>query len=449
MIQAQSPAFAQTPSDSLLTQAAIGTGFTYQGQLMQGDTAVNGSCNLTFKLYDAFIFGTQVGSDINNPSVTVNDGQFSIKLDFGEGAFNGEARYLSITINSCNGAGPTIILVPRIALNPTPYALALPGLWTQQNVTSPNIIAGHHTNTISATVYGSTISGGGNIPNSNQILNNYGTIGGGVGNMVDGNIGTIGGGLHNTVNEQYGTISGGRSHTVGGGYGTISGGINNTVNNWYGTISGGSHNIVSGNYATVPGGRSNSALGNYSFAAGYRAKANADGCFVWADSYDGDVTCSIANAFYARARGGVRFYTNSSLTTGVTLAAGGGSWSSISDRAAKENFVPVDGQAILAEVVAMPIESWNYIAQDPSIRHMGPMAQDFHAAFGLGVDNKHINTIDADGVALAAIQGLNQKVETVETENELLVQANTQLRADLAEMEARLAALEALIGQEK
>ena len=54
----------------------------------------------------------------------------------------------------------------------------------------------------------------------------------------------------------------------------------------------------------------------------------------------------------------------------------------------------------------IPMGTWNYKTQDPSIRHIGPMAQDFYAAFGLGVDDRHIGTVDADGVALAAIQGL-------------------------------------------
>ena len=55
--------------------------------------------------------------------------------------------------------------------------------------------------------------------------------------------------------------------------------------------------------------------------------------------------------------------------------------------------------------------SWNYKAQGRDIRHFGPMAQDFHAAFGLGESDRTITTVDADGVALAAIQGLNAKLE--------------------------------------
>jgi hypothetical protein len=84
-----------------------------------------------------------------------------------------------------------------------------------------------------------------------------------------------------------------------------------------------------------------------------------------------------------------------------------------SDRNLKENFAPVSPRDVLAKVAALPISHWNFKG-DAATPHVGPMAQDFHAAFGLGTDDKHIATVDADGVALAAIQGLNQKVEEKE-----------------------------------
>jgi len=100
----------------------------------------------------------------------------------------------------------------------------------------------------------------------------------------------------------------------------------------------------------------------------------------------------------------------------------------ISDRGVKENFEAVDGREVLARLAKIPIESWNLKSQDPSIRHIGPMAQDFYSAFCVGEDNRHIGTTDADGVALAAIQGLY----------ELAREKDTQIKA----LEARLAALE-------
>jgi hypothetical protein len=101
-----------------------------------------------------------------------------------------------------------------------------------------------------------------------------------------------------------------------------------------------------------------------------------------------------------------------------------------SDRHAKENFAHINPAEVLEKVAALPICRWNF-KQDPNVEHVGPMAQDFHAAFGLGADDKHIATVDADGVALAAIQGLNEKLE--------------EKTARIAELEARLAGLEKLI----
>lgn len=120
-----------------------------------------------------------------------------------------------------------------------------------------------------------------------------------------------------------------------------------------------------------------------------------------------------------RAAGGVYFYTNSGMTTGSYLAAGGGSWASVSDRDMKENFEPVNGGDMLSKLISMPITTWNYKSQDPSIRHIGPMAQDF-AGFGVGEDDKHITTIDADGIALAAIQELAKQVQELKAENKKL-----------------------------
>lgn len=81
-----------------------------------------------------------------------------------------------------------------------------------------------------------------------------------------------------------------------------------------------------------------------------------------------------------------------------------------SDRGQKENFASVDVQAILDGVDGLTLESWNYKADDRSVRHLGPMAQDFAKAFGLGDSDKQIHAVDASGVALAAVQALYQMV---------------------------------------
>jgi hypothetical protein len=146
---------------------------------------------------------------------------------------------------------------------------------------------------------------------------------------------------------------------------------------------------------------------------------------------------------FLKTPGGTTIFSNEAQTNGVSLAAGGGSWTSVSDRHAKENFEPVDAQSVLAQVAVLPLSRWNYKSQDASIRHLGPMAQDFKAAFGLGETDTGITSVDADGVALAAIQGLNAKVDggTQQTKAEL-----AELRAENAALKARLEKLEQLLG---
>ena len=98
--------------------------------------------------------------------------------------------------------------------------------------------------------------------------------------------------------------------------------------------------------------------------------------------------------------------------SGVQMAPGAGSWSSLSDRQLKTALRAIDTRALLDRLVAIPVQEWSYIAQGVGVRHIGPMAQDFKAAFSVGENDTTISTVDADGVALAAIQGLNEKLES-------------------------------------
>jgi len=297
------------------------------------------------------------------------------------------------------------------------------------------ISGGYFNTTIAA--YAPTIGGGeGNLIEARC---DGATIAGGLGNRIrtEAFNSTIGGGLSNTIETDafLATIGGGFVNTVQSRarYSTIGGGELNTNNGAYSVISGGSQNTTYGAFSTVPGGKDNFAGGEFSLAAGRRAKAYGIGTFVWADSTDADVSSTANNQFVARASGGVVFYSNPDLTSGVVLPPGGGSWAILSDRNAKENLEPVDGRAVLDKLCAVPLATWNYKTQDKSIRHIGPMAQDFAAAFRVGEDAKHITGVDADGVALAAIQGLNEIVQEKD--------------ARIAALEKSVAELKEIVGQ--
>ena len=184
---------------------------------------------------------------------------------------------------------------------------------------------------------------------------------------------------------------------------------------WKSPLPGGRLNAANGFGSTVPGGSDNTAAGNYSFASGRHARANHDGSFVWADSSDFDFASTVPDGFFVRAVGGVKFVAgidgSGGQTAGVRCVAGSSAWTTLSDRNSKTNFAAVNSRAVLERLAAIPLQTWNWKSQDASIRHIGPMAQDFFAAFNVGEDERHITTVDADGVALAAIQGLNEKVE--------------------------------------
>ena len=107
-----------------------------------------------------------------------------------------------------------------------------------------------------------------------------------------------------------------------------------------------------------------------------------------------------------------------------------------SDRNLKEGFESVDPREILAAVAALPIERWSYKGE--TVRHLGPMAQDFAAAFGLGADDRHIFPLDAAGVALAAIQGLHGLVQAQGNRLEALERELAALRGETAALRLEL-----------
>lgn len=634
-------------------QTPVGTGFSYQGQLVRDGAPVSDTCSFTATLFDAATGGTQVGNRQTLSAIPVTGSLFTLHLDFGTNVFTGPARYLELGVR-CSDDAATSTLAGRARIDAVPYAqfaesavAAQTAAFAQEvdpaftdarywrhggntapnpavlgttnplsltfvvsntaalrlfpNVTAPNLIGGAPTNqldsadllgvviaggagntaslsyaTISggenntASSFASTVSGGSN----NTASSAQSTVSGGTGNTASGYVSVVGGGINNTASSAWstigggqnnqnsstsGTISGGENNTAGGGAmatvgggrnntasaadSTVSGGAQNTASSTAGTVGGGNLNTASGSYAAISGGSNNSASGQYavvgggntnsasagyatvaggnanlanttsatvaggqnnqasafaafvgggennqaagiasviaggqnnqagifvssvgggsgntasgplstipggegnlasepySFAAGRRAQAVHQGAFVWADATNADFASTAANQFRARATGGVTFITAADGSAGVSLPAGGGAWATVSDRNAKTAFVPVDPQAILERVSALPISTWQYRTEASEIRHMGPMAQDFAAAFGLGANDVSISTVDADGVALAAIQGLHAQNQAQAAQISALTAQNAALEARLAALEQRM-----------
>jgi hypothetical protein len=266
-------------------------------------------------------------------------------------------------------------------------------------------------------------------------------IGGGETNQIEsgGTYGGIVSGNLNNLSAEYGFIGAGISNNVSGEGGYIAAGGYNTVSGEGAVVDGGFNSTAAGTFATIPGGYANSAAGTYSFAVGARASAAQNGTFVWSDGSDGDTILTSAHAyqFLARASGGFTLYTNAGSTVGAVLAPGSGTWASVSDRNVKTGIVPLDDAAVLAKVDALPISRWSYKSEH-GVRHVGPMAQDFYAAFGVGADDKHITSIDEDGVALAAIKALHGALHTQETTSYAAI---STLRAENARLRRQLASM--------
>lgn len=311
------------------------------------------------------------------------------------------------------------------------------------------------------------------------------SVGGGEFNAATGNLSAIGGGSGNAATGLRSTIGGGSGNTASGNFATVGGGEGN--------CAGGQYSWAGGRYAKVRPGSDSGAtsLGCSNAPIALTAEGDA-GSFVWADSTNADFISQRANQFRVRANGGVEFQTgtlglaavsNSASTanptlvlnnggtgrlllafTGDTGIPGGtedrmrlenngdlwisGALTTNSDRAQKEDIQSVDAQIVLDRLSELQINSWRYLSGSEGVRHIGPMAQDFHAAFGFGVSETTISTVDAQGIAFAAIQALNQRLLESQAEVAVLKVQSGQMRelADRnADLESRLATLEALL----
>ena len=370
-------------------------------------------------------------------------------------SFIGAGKYNEIT-----GSGDQAFLGAGYLNSVTGADSVLGGGSSNQNAGTNAMLGAGQGNGITAAGTDAVLGGG----STNTISSEYGFIGGGHLNTLTGltaamsggfnntNAGTnsmldagesnsvtsaagdafIGAGSTNTVSAQYGVIVGGEHNNVSGEGAYIAAGGYNTASGEGAVVDGGFNSTAGGAFATIPGGYVNNAAGTYSFAAGARASAAETGTFVWSDGSDGDAILTSARAyeFLARASGGFTLWTNAASTVGATLAPGSGTWASASDRNLKTDVVRIDDAAVLDKVAHLPIDRWSY-KSERGVRHVGPMAQDFYAAFGVGSDDKHITSLDEDGVALAAIKALHAE--------------NARLRARQEKMQVQLDRLVATV----
>ena len=216
---------------------------------------------------------------------------------------------------------------------------------------------------------------------------------------------------NNTAVGDYALYSGTNGNNTAVGYYSlynITSGANNTANGMNALQSSTSG---SGNTAIGYNALGASTTGSNNIAIGYQA-----GSVIVAGSSNIDIGnpgfASDVNVIRIGATQTATYLVGTVYSTNIALT---------SDRNVKENFTPVDTQAVLNKLLAIPMTEWQYKVDAHGIKHIGPMAQDFHAAFGLnGSDDRHISVVDEGGIALAAIQGLNEKLEEKDAEIQAL-----------------------------
>ena len=215
------------------------------------------------------------------------------------------------------------------------------------------------------------------------------------------------------------------------GYAVEASGINSTAIGYHTTASY-NNTTALGSYTT--------ANGFNSTALGFAVNTNGfDGCLIIGDNTGVAATPSIcyrANEFRARFDGGYAFYSSANAGSGVYMVHGDNAWSAISDSTKKCNFLKTDGEYVLSSISRMRIGSWNYKTQYPKqFRHYGPMAQEFHSAFGhdafgkIGSDTL-INSADIDGIMMISIQALEKRTAVIEK----LQTANNKLQEQVADL---------------
>ncbi len=355
------------------------------------------------------------------------------------------------------------------------------GTWNAAHATNATVAGGEYN---LASVGWATVGGG----YLNQASNNSATVGGGANNQASGNNAAVGGGANNAASGFSAVVAGGYLNQANGDYATVAGGYDNAASGSYSFAAGrraqANHhgafvwadsaaaefastassqflvraaggvgiNTNAPNAAlAVDGGNSVTriAVNSNSPTANAGLLLRQDGVNRWAIatvSGDGDLSF-----FREGVGGGSRVFIdgggvnagyvgmgNAAPQYPLHMASGayvttGGVWTNASSRALKANFAAVDRAALLQTLATLPIATWSYRAEGAGVRHLGPTAEDFYAAFGLGDGGAAIGTVDADGVALAAAQALYQLTQAQQAE--LAAQ-----QARIERLEARLAA---------
>jgi len=383
--------------------------------------------NITTWSADAGTIAPTIGTAVYNPTVA--------SATAGQVQYNSGYTNVPVGISSGSNPGRFFLQVANGQIDMTINLVGywLPVSWNEDRSGNHAVAFGEGT---AASGYAATAMGSGAVASGvystatgqNTVASGSTSVAMGAYSVAN-NTGSTAIGVNTAASGEYATAIG--SSTQASGIHSTAMGQNTTASGST-SVAMGAFTVASGEGSTALG-LNTTASGHYSTAMGTSVSTNGHrGSFIYGDaSPRTGIVNSADNQFMAIASGGFVFVTSSSGATGAELTPGSSSWTVLSDRNAKTAVQAVDGREVLKKIASLPLNTWQYKTQDAKFRHMGPMAQDFYAAFQLGESDKGIDTVDADGVALAAIQGLNT----------LLVESEAKAAARLDERDREIAKL--------
>lgn len=446
--------------------AALGMGaalahadsFTYHGTLKDAGRPANGQYDIQLTLYSKQNGGTMLAGPVTLYGVRVTDGNFSTNVDFGPMTPMTSQGWVDVKVRTA-GDNAFVALDSRSPVEPDG---GCPGSWTLDG--NAAIPSGSYLGTSDATQV--------NIK-SNGLYVAWFTPQQSVG-LADPY--TPSGEYSTAIGYNAGTNNAG-STVIGGYNDAFPSRINDSATNQF--IVAAEHGVGINTSTTadgfpglndeltiapspsLPGDNTDLTFetpGTSASYAGFNLQADPNGYFYLMGLYNTGAGLSYSPLMYFDfvSSGSAYVSLNTTNNTGAFtvgdathLGGGaylstGGVWTNASSKTFKDGFGNVDVGAVLEKLVSLPVQTWFYKQSHDEGRHIGPFAEDFAAAFGYGQDDKHISTVDESGVTIAAIQGLNRKVES---DNAALKQENADLRTKLDALSARLDQLESRKGE--
>ncbi|HEX5124231.1 MAG TPA: hypothetical protein VFV97_13375 [Rhodanobacteraceae bacterium] len=424
--------------------------FTYHGSLQDKGQAANGRYDIELTLYSSRDGGAVLAGPVTVFGVAVSDGNFATPVDFGPMTSLTSQGWVDVRVRPAGDRDFTAL----DARSPVAPEGTCPGAWALDG--NAGIPAGSYLGTADATPVNIRVNG---IP---------GAVFGPVGHVQLNYADSANGDYSTAIGFHAGTQFEGS--TMIGGNDAFAAGIRDSGPRQFIVGNSGGVGINTGlapdGHAlrdeltiapspTLPGSNADLTLmtGTDGYS-GFHMEAEPAGYYVFHGLYTTAGSVAYDNLLtvnYSHGFGGYFAFNGTTYHGPITVGddgdgfgngayvTTGGVWTNASSKSFKDGFGSVDVGAVLDKLVALPIQTWFYKASRSEGQHMGPFAEDFAAHFGLGNDEKHIATVDESGVAFAAIQGLNRKVEN---ENAALREQNQALQSRLDRVNARLDKLE-------